>query len=152
MVFAPCEKRKIEATNGEKEKRSRDNQRENVGGIDAGETCPPEVGWAKVRAFVGVDKDESGKHEEKIDADEADASEILIPPGTAGQNSDDTHVKEDNVKGGEETQSRQGVEARPHVMSLTSLEGRRSYGPNTFRRAQPGMAVPLQPLRRRRAS
>src|ERR1700752_2575126 len=94
---------------GEKEKRRRDDQGKKVSGINAGETRPPEISRTQFRTVVGIDQNEAGKNKEEVNADVSDAGEVLIPPGTAGQNTDHSHVKQDDKKRREETQRGYGV-------------------------------------------
>ena len=83
-------------------------------------TRPPKTPRPRFRARVGVDENKSRKHEEKIDADVAEAGEVLIPPRSARQNAGNPHVEQHHVErrkkaqGGQRLEFRQGIGSAGH--------------------------------------
>src|SRR5579885_2141305 len=115
MLFAPGKEWQVEIANREEEERRSDNQRNQISGIDAGKTRPPKFWRTKpLGTVIGINEDKAGEDKEEIYADETDAGEILVPPGAAGKNSHDAHVKQNDMKRREETQRGQGMKAWPH--------------------------------------
>ena len=70
---------------------------QNIRRIDPSESCSPKQLGIEIGRSIGVNENKTGENEEEVDANIANASEVLIPPRTAGKDSLHFQMEQNDV-------------------------------------------------------